>query len=409
MPSISTLTRRRFLISAGASSLAFQRLSAGRSPAPKPLRLAILASNYQLHSEAQKLGDRFLAGYPIGGAWHEPGVKVVSLFARSGDLAESRAAKFGFRIFPTISETLCAGGSEPACDAILLFPDDADEDMFEQSLQLFARSGRTAPIFYSGPLSTSFKQAQTRVSSAAKLGFPLMAGSWLPVTNRLPAIDLPFGAPLEEALLVAGGNFPRMDFHGLEAIQSIVERRRGGESGIAAVQYLTGSQVWDAAQAGLWSHSLLSAALSRSDTPLGLSLQDSRPQDLSAAGLLPSLVPNPVAYVLEYRDGLRATLLLMNGAIRDFNFAARVKNQPPLSFQFFVSVAPNATYASCLAAKVEQMFLGASTPRNIERTLLTCGALEACLSLQGYGQHRLATPHLSIKYQPSHESQYARA
>jgi hypothetical protein len=258
-------------------------------------------------------------------------------------------------------------------------------------------------------LSASFKQAQARVSSAAKLSFPLMAGSWLPITNRLPAIDLPFGAPLEEALLVAGGSVQRMDFHGLEAIQSIVERRRGGESGIAAVQYLTGSQVWDAAQAGLWSHSLLSAALSRSDTPLGLSLKDSRPQDLSVAGLLPSLVPNPVAYVLEYRDGLRATLLLLNGAIRDFNFAARVRGQPPLSFQFFVSVAPNATYASCLAAKVEQMFVQASVPHNIERTLLTCGALEACLSLQGTGQHRLATPHLSIKYQASRESQYASA
>jgi hypothetical protein len=409
MPSISTLTRRRFLVSAGASSLVLQRLPAGASPAPKPLRLAILASNYQLQSEAQKLGDRFLAGYPIAGAWHEPSVKVVSLFAGSGGLADSRASKFGFRIFPTISETLCVGGSELACDAILLFPEDPDEDLFEQSVQLFARSGRTASIFYSGPLSASFKQARARVSSAAKLAFPLMAGSWLPVTDRLPAIDLPFGAPVEEALLVAGGSVHRMDFHGLDAIQSIVERRRGGESGIAAVQYLTGSQVWDAAQAGLWSHSLLSAALARSDTPLGLSLQDSRPQDLGAAGLLSSLVANPVAYVLEYRDGLRATLLLLNGAIRDFNFAARVRGLPPFSFQFFVSVAPNATYASCLAAKVEEMFLRASAPQNIERALLTCGALEACLSLQSSGRHRLATPHLSIKYRASHESQYVRA
>jgi hypothetical protein len=405
---MSTLTRRLFLASAGASSLAFQRLPASNSTALKPLRLAILASNYRLHSEAQKLGDRFLAGYPIAGVWHEPGVKVVSLYSRSGNLADSRAAKFGFRVFPSVSETLCVGGSDLACDAILLFPEDSDEDLFEQSVQLFARTGHLASMFYSGPLSASFKQARARASSAAKLGFPFMAGSWLPVTNRLPAIDLPFGAPLEEALLVAGGSVQQMDFHGLEAIQSIVERRLGGESGIAAVQYLTGSQVWEAAQAGLWSHSLLSAALSRSDTPLGLSLQDSRPQDLSAAGLLSSLVANPVAYVIEYRDGLRATLLLLNGAIRDFNFAARIKGQPPLSFQFFVSVAPNAAYASCLAAKVEQMFLRTSAQHNIERTLLTCGALEACLSLRGSGRHRLETPHLSIRYQASHESQYTR-
>ena len=41
-------------------------------------------------------------------------------------------------------------------------------------------------------------------------------------------------------------------FHGLEGLQAIVERRAGGETGVAAVQTLVGDEVWKAAErAGL--------------------------------------------------------------------------------------------------------------------------------------------------------------
>ena len=73
-----------------------------------------------------------------------------------------------------------------------------------------------------------------------------------------------------------------------------------------------------------WSKDLLVAALSRSDTPLGLTVKDGRTQDLVGSGELQKLVEKPEAYVIEYRDGLRATMLNLRGALQDFNFAARV-------------------------------------------------------------------------------------
>ena len=52
-------------------------------------------------------------------------------------------------------------------------------------------------------------------------------------------------------------------------MQCMVERRKGGETGVKSVQMLEGDAVWKAGTDGRWSKELLSSALSRSDTPLG--------------------------------------------------------------------------------------------------------------------------------------------
>ena len=52
-------------------------------------------------------------------------------------------------------------------------------------------------------------------------------------------------------------------------------------------------------------------------------------------------VKDPVAYRFEYADGLKATMLLMNGLVGDFTFAARLKGQAePLSTLFYLPPNP---------------------------------------------------------------------
>jgi hypothetical protein len=104
------------------------------------------------------------------------------------------------------------------------------------------------------------------VETAKRLRFPLLAGSSLPVTWRLPDADIPLGAQVEEAVMVGVGAPGGMDFDALEALQPMLERRKGGETGVKAVQLLEGDDVWAAANAGRWSKNLLSSSLSRSDT-----------------------------------------------------------------------------------------------------------------------------------------------
>ena len=117
----------------------------------------------------------------------------------------------------------------------------------------------------------------------------------------------------------------------------------------------------------------------------------------------------PAAYFIEHNDGLRTTLLMLNGAIQDFNFAARVKGHGILSTQFLLTPVPNVTYSACLVSKIEEMFSTGKAPYPAERTLIVSGALEACLTSRLQGQRKLDTPELSVRYQAPAKSQHARA
>ena len=406
-------TRRAFLGTAAALP-AFTQI--------RPKRIAIITTIYRYLSHGQHMGDRFLIGYPYGGEWHKPDMSVVSLYVDQkpdGDLSEARAKEFGFRVYPTIAETLCCGTGKLAVDAVLIIAEHGQYplnekgqklypryEFFKQCVDVFERDGRAVPIYNDKHLSYSFEKAQWMVQTSKRLKFPMLAGSSLPVTWRLPDMDIPLGCEMEEALMVgeyAGDD--AMDFHALEGMQCMVERRKGGETGVRAVQTIEGEAVWE----GSWSKELLTAALSRSDTPLGLTMEDGRTQDLVHSGELRRLVPHPAAYKIEYRDGLRATMLNLRGAVQDFNFAARIKNVGNLSTQFLLTPEPNVTYSACLMNKVEQMFATGVAPYPVERTLLTSGMLEACRTSKLEKNRKLETSHLNVRYQPPQISQYCRA
>lgn len=201
-----------------------------------------------------------------------------------------------------------------------------------------------------------------------------------------------------------------MDFHALEALQCMVERRGHGETGVKAVQLIEGDAVWKAGEQGRWSKELLTSALSRSDTPLGTGETESRPEDLVSSGQLPKIVKNPAAYFIEYRDGLKATLLMLNGGLKDFNFAAKVKGLAGIqSTQFLLTPDPNVTYSACLAHGIEKMFQSGVAPYPIDRTLLVSGILESCLTSKVQNHQKLETPHLKVEYRAPTESVYCRS
>jgi hypothetical protein len=414
---MTMLTRRTFLETTTLAAAA---------TASRPKRIAIVATVYRPLSHAQHMGDRFLVGYPWGGVWHKPDMKVVSLYVDQkpeGDLSGERAGEFGFQVYATIAEALRCGGKELAVDAVLLIAEHGNYprnekgqtlypryEFFEQCVQVFEQDGRAAPVYTDKHLSYSFAKAKAMVDAARRLRFPMLAGSSLPVTWRLPAIDLPLGCQIEEALMVGEGGSDAMDFHALEGLQCMVERRRGGETGVKAVQLLEGDAVWKAGEEGRYSKALLTSALSRSDTPLGLTVEDGRTQDLVASGQLRVLAKQPAAYFIEYRDGLKATLLMLDGAIKDFNFAARLSGvRQTQSTQFLLTPEPNVTYSACLMHKVERMIASGVAPYPVDRTLLTSGMLESCLTSKLQDHKRLETPHLSVAYRAPRQSQFAQA
>ena len=233
----------------------------------------------------------------------------------------------------------------------------------------------------------------------------MLAGSSLPVTWRLPSIELPLGCTIDEALMVGNGGSDPMDYHALEAMQCMIERRKGGETGVRSVQMITGPDVWKAGAGRPLVERLAggsSLTFRHADGADGTGRANAGPGGKRRA---PKLVKDPAAYFIEHNDGLKTTLLMLTGAIQDFNFAARVRGSGIQSCQFLLTPVPNVTYSACLVSKIEEMFETGRAPYPADRTLIVSGMLESCLTSKVQGSKRLDTPHLSVRYQAPKESQ----
>src|SRR4051794_18216935 len=116
------IRRRDFLAAVGAGA-ALATVRQAEADDARPRKIAIITTVWTYQSHAQHMGGRFLVGYPRGGRWHRPPLKVVSLCVDQkpeGDLSARRAAEHGFTIYPTIAEALRCGGDKLAVDGVVI-------------------------------------------------------------------------------------------------------------------------------------------------------------------------------------------------------------------------------------------------------------------------------------------------
>ena len=423
-----SMQRRQFLQTSGLGALAAAVPQTSADSASPPKRLAVVTTVWRNRSHAWHMAERFLHGYPIGGRWHRPPFKIVSAYIDQfpeGELGRSRALEFGFPIVSSIDKALRIGGNQLNVDAVLIIGEHGDYDInqfgqkkypryefFKAVTDVFRKDGRAVPVFNDKHLSWRWDWAKEMVAISEELDFGFAAGSSLPVTWRMPSVDMPLNAPVEEMMCLAMGGIDSYDFHALEVIQCMAERRRGGETGVESVQGLRGDSVWQAMESGSWSAggwdpTLFAACLNRCQTlrqPGNFSHRYPTPQQIR------EWVQDPLVYRIAYRDGTKATMLLMNGLVSDFTFSARITGQElPLSTLFYLPPTPNVTYSAELMARAEKTFLTGTSPNPIERTLLTSGLVEAGCRSIGTGQKTLKTPHLDLEYKPRKESLFARS
>ncbi len=419
-------SRRSFL--AGTTATLALGPSAWAAERRRP-RIAALTTIYHKYSHSQHIVDRFLDGYGWEGRHHRPAMDVVSLYVEQvgdNDLSRERAQRHPqLKIYPTIAEALTQGGSDLAVDGVLLIGEHGKYpvnekgqtlypryEYFQQIMEVYRRTGRTAPVFNDKHLSWNWDYAKRMVETARELRFGFMAGSSLPVTWRQPSVDLPFGASVDEVLGVWGGGIDGGDIHVIEAMQSIVERRRGGETGVRAVEAFRGERFWKAMEAGSWKAGgwdprLLEAALSRSNqlnSPRATySNVFPRTEDLRR------LAPDSYAYRFEYADGLKASIVQFKGnVVGDCNVAARIKGGDIFSVLFYLPYYTMRNFFSPQVHHIESLFLTGKSPYPIERTLLTTGMTAAGIESLFQNQRRLETPHLAIRYQPTRQSTFWR-
>jgi hypothetical protein len=391
-------------------------------------KLAAVVTTFFKYSHAQHIVDRFLDGYGWNGTHHYPPMDLVSLYVDqvgANDLSRERAARHpGMKIYPTIAEALTLGSAKLAVDGVVVVGEHGNyprnekgqtkyprHEFFEAIVGVFRSSGRVVPLFSDKHLSWNWDWARQMFDTSREMRFPFMAGSSLPVTWRTPSVEMPLGARMSEALCIGYGGVDSYDFHGLETIQCMAERRHGGETGVEWLEAYRGDRFWEAFREGVWPRALMDAALTRSHT-----LTPARPgfnHIFPSADDMRRLVRNPVAYRYQHRDGLKCTLLLMNGLVRDFNFAAFVNgSREPWSTQMYLPMPDGRTtlanFFSPLVNHMEQMFLTGRPPYPLERTLLTTGLTAAGMESLYRGQTRFDTPHLAISYRPTTESTFWR-
>lgn len=411
-------SRRKFLArsaAVAASSLVVGSLNGeAAEPAVKPMpRVAGINSVYWFKSHAYHIEGRILDGYTREGVHHQPQLKLVRMFNDqypASDIGRETCAKRGVELAKTIADAL-GGAKGLDVDAVLLicehgnYPQNAlgqllypRYEMFEEITAVFRKAGRSVPVFVDKHLSYDHRNAAKMVATSRELKVPLMAGSSLPVTWRRPEIEPTLDTPFREGLSIFGFDPDRVEiylFHALEVLQCMWERRRGGETGVARVRCLKGDDVWKAGDDGLWSWKLLEAALARCPS--------------SNVGKVRDNVREPLALLIEYRDGTRATVLNLMEQVSELAFAATVEGRKePTATCFVLPPPPGAKFFDPLTWHIERFFATGKPPYPIERTLLTTTLCDLALQSAHAGGKSIESPALDVRYTPPADSGFFR-
>ena len=241
-------------------------------------------------------------------------------------------------------------------------------------------------MFNDKHLAYNWKDAKHMYDTAQQMKIPFMAGSSVPMMWRDPSMTIPLDSEIEEVIGMGYGGHEAYGFHALEGMQCMVERRKGGETGIKSVRAVRGDDIWKAEQDGWWSRDLLLAAMTR--------------QQYSATGTLENRVGDKSPfYLIEYEDGLRATVTMAGELGHSFGCALRLKGrQEPVVLAYLHEDGRPYGHFSYLLGAIEQMIHTGEPAYPVERTLLTTGVLDRAMHSLADDGRRYHTPELKIAY-----------
>ncbi len=379
------MLRREFLSAAAAAA----------APARRP-RVAAIVTEYRWYSHADVVCGRLFGGSSPNNQWHAPRTQIVSMYTHqvpATDMSRDLAARHGYRIYPTIREALTLGGDKLGVDAVVFIGEHGNYptnelgqklyprfELFSEILDVYEKNGRGVPTFFDKHLSYSWDKAAAMYARVKKLGFPMLAGSSIPVTVRDPDVDLALDTPLEEAAAVGYADLDAYGFHTLEALQCVVERRRGGETGVARVEMVEGDPEVP-----------FPPLVERALEVQGLTVAEARSRQ-------------PVLFRVEYRDGLRATVLMLKSG--SWSVAVRTPDRT-LATVFGKKTERPLPHFDGLVTLIEEMFVSGKAPYPVERTLLTTGILSYLF--ESRREKRPVAAPLDVRYRATERNWYQKA
>ncbi len=378
---------------------------------PEPKKVAAVVTEYRKWSHADVIVGKIIEGYHYDDK-DRPNLKLVSLYVDQyapKDMSRALAKKYGFRLYETIEGALTLGGKELAVDGVLCIGEHGKyptndrgqilyprRRFFEEVCKVFEKSKRSVPVFNDKHLAATWQDARWMYDRSRELFVPFLAGSSIPVTWRKPELKLPRGCELTEAVQIGYGPFEGYGFHALEGLQCQAERRKGGETGVKAVQCLQGEEMWNALDQGRWSKEVLEAAVKL--------VPAHAPGDYRAGS---KKAKDAGVFLVEYNDGFKGAVAMINGWLHEgdggaFIFGGKLKGQDrPVACQYYLQQPDPFGHFSYLVKAIEALIQTGHAPYPVERTLLTTGILDAVMISKSEKNRRIETPHLAIKYQPT--------
>ncbi|HTN77183.1 MAG TPA: hypothetical protein VL096_18110 [Pirellulaceae bacterium] len=374
---------------------------------PTVKNIAVITTSYYHNSHADVIASRLLKGYSLDGQPPFPRLKLVSLYTDQvpkNDISRRLAEEFKFPIYDSVADALTLKSGKLAVDGVLLIAEHGSypesetgqivypkRRLFEQICKVFDESKRVVPVFSDKHLADNWADAKWIYDNATERKIPLMAGSSLPGLWRYPAADVERNWPLQEIVAVSYHRLDTYGFHALEMVQCLAEQRRGGESGIKSVRCLSGEAAWQAFSNGTCSRALLNDCFARlKERPLP---KDKRPEELC---------PRPDLFIIDYHDGLRASVLTWthDWHLQEWAAAWRYADKDESAATcFWTQEARPFQHFGFQLQGIEQMFHTGTPSWPAERTLLTSGALDALLISKRAGGRQQDCPELAIKYQ----------
>ncbi len=377
----------------------------GESPAAAgEKQISILANVWSENCHANAIATKFFTGFPTDDGLIPPAVKVASIYIDQpapDDVGHKLAQKFNVPVYDSVAGALQLGGDRLAVDGVLYIGEHGDYarsrlgvkmyprlHILEQVFRVFDGSGRSAPVFSDKHLAYSWLDSKWIYDRAQELQAPLMAGSVLPLTWRKPLLVHPAGAKIREAVVVGHGSLDSYGFHVLEILECMLERRAGGETGVARVKCLRGADVLAALESGELSRELVEAAAAGCTSKRSATLAADQ---------------DPIAILITYRDGTKGAGLIAGRWVGEYwGYAAKV-DDGVVACEFCGPPKLTGAYFSYLGLNAQQMFRTGRPQWPVERTLLTSGVLDAAVRSLHEGKP-LDTPHLeAVRFQPASE------
>jgi hypothetical protein len=396
--------RRRFFAFALFVSSWFLLLQSYSRSDEKLPKVAVITTVWRHNSHADVLASRLVQGYTLDGQGEFPKLKLVSAYVDQfpeNDMSRRLAKEHGFTIYDSVAAALTLGGDKLAVDGVLLICEHGDypksetgsiqypkRRLFGEIIKVLERSNRVVPVFSDKHLEDDWTDIAWFYGEAQRLKIPLMAGSSLPTTWRIPEADVQNEQPLAEIVAVGYGPLDAYGFHSLEMVQCLAERRKGGETGVKSVKCLTGDAVWRAAEQKQFDRTLLDAAVNRF-----------REKPLPGGSKIDDIVKNPSLFVIDYHDGLRASVFMADRFVDDFSVAWRYADGSAASTCFWLQDGRPYMHFAYLLKGIEQMIHTRRPTWPVERTLLTSGLLDAALQSNHREGEAINTPYLNIAYQ----------